>query len=221
MHKIILADDQAIFGAGTAKVLAIEDDLQIIAQCQDCPRLYDALTAFRGAIVIVASSMLADLSQLIAGAQTAANRLILVAEYGEVPPPADLNELYGLVYRSVSITALLETVRKVIRGERSIHSVQVNKDAEPEDLVGARVRDRLTPKEMKIVALIVRGCKNREIGWRLGTTEQVIKNCLLSIYDKIGVSDRVELAQFTINHRTLAVAANESRQPFGIERLTH
>ena len=37
--------------------------------------------------------------------------------------------------------------------------------------MGARVRDRLTPKEMKIVALIVQGCKNREIGLRLGTTE--------------------------------------------------
>jgi DNA-binding NarL/FixJ family response regulator len=98
-------------------------------------------------------------------------------------------------------------VRKVIRGERSIHPVQASKDSEPEDLVGARVRDRLTPKEMKIVALIVQGCKNREIGQRLGTTEQVIKNYLRSIYDKTGVSDRLGLALFTIHHRTLSDAA--------------
>ncbi len=98
---------------------------------------------------------------------------------------------------------------QVIRGERSIHPVETSKDSEPEDLVGARVRDRLTPKEMKIVALIVQGCKNREIGVRLGTTEQVIKNYLRSIYDKTGVSDRLELALFTIHHRMLAEAANE------------
>jgi DNA-binding NarL/FixJ family response regulator len=111
-----------------------------------------------------------------------------------------------LVYRKVSKTRLLETVRQVIRGERSIDPVETSKDAEPEDLVGARVRDRLTPKEMKIVVLIIQGFKNREIGIRLGTTEQVIKNYLRSIYDKTGVSDRLELALFTIHHRTFAEA---------------
>jgi len=75
--------------------------------------------------------------------------------------------------------------------------------------VGTRVRDRLTPKEMRIVALIVQGCKNREIALRLKTTEQVIKNYLRSIYDKTGVSDRLELALFTIHHRVLAQAAAE------------
>jgi DNA-binding NarL/FixJ family response regulator len=115
--------------------------------------------------------------------------------------------LYGLVYRNVSKTALLETVRQVIRGQRSIQRVVLKKAAEPEDEVGARVRDRLTPKEMKIVALIGQGFRNREIGMRLGTTEQVIKNYLRSIFDKTGVSDRLELALFTIHHRVLAEAA--------------
>jgi DNA-binding NarL/FixJ family response regulator len=72
--------------------------------------------------------------------------------------------------------------------------------------VGARVRDRLTPKEMKIVVLIVQGCKNKE----LGTTEQVIKNYLRSVYDNTGVSDRLELALFTIHHRILASAETEA-----------
>ena len=59
------------------------------------------------------------------------------------------------------------------------------------------------------MALIVQGCKNREIAMRLKTTEQVIKNYLRSIYDKTGVSDRLELALFTIHHRVLAQAAAE------------
>jgi DNA-binding NarL/FixJ family response regulator len=82
-------------------------------------------------------------------------------------------------------------------------------DSPEEDMVGTRVRDRLTPKEMRIVALIAQGCKNREIALRLKTTEQVIKNYLRSIYDKTGVSDRLELALFTIHHRVLAQAAAE------------
>jgi DNA-binding NarL/FixJ family response regulator len=207
MHKIILADNQAIFRTGTAKVLAMEDDLRIIAQCPDCHRLYHAITTFRGAIVLVAVSMRADLAEVISGARSASSRIILVAENSEAPPAAAMGDVEGLVYRNVSSAGLIDCVRRVIRGERSIHPVQANKDAEPEDLVGARVRDRLTPKEMKIVALIVQGCKNREIGLRLGTTEQVIKNYLRSIYEKTGVSDRLELALFTIHHRMLAEAA--------------
>jgi DNA-binding NarL/FixJ family response regulator len=216
MQKIILADNQAIFRTGTAKVLAMEDDLRIIAQCPDSPRLYHALATFRGSVAIVASSMRADLARVIDGARLAGSRLILVAENGDVPPNELLTEVHGLIYRNVSSAALLETVRMVIRGERSIHPVQTSKDAEPEDLVGARVRDRLTPKEMKIVALIVQGCKNREIGLRLGTTEQVIKNYLRSIYDKTGVSDRLELALFTIHHRILAEAANAVGTQMGL-----
>jgi DNA-binding NarL/FixJ family response regulator len=69
------------------------------------------------------------------------------------------------------------------------------------------VRDRLTPKELRVIALIVQGFKNKEIANQLGTSEQVIKNYLRSVYDKIGVSDRLELALFTIHHRILAEAA--------------
>jgi DNA-binding CsgD family transcriptional regulator len=52
------------------------------------------------------------------------------------------------------------------------------------------VLDRLTAKELRIVALVVQGYKNKEIAAELGTTEQVIKNYLRNLYDKIGVSPR-------------------------------
>jgi DNA-binding NarL/FixJ family response regulator len=100
-------------------------------------------------------------------------------------------------------------VRRVAAGETWMPPQVMVPDSPQEDMVGTRVRDRLTPKEMRIVALIVQGCKNREIAMRLKTTEQVIKNYLRSIYDKTGVGDRLELALFTIHHRVLAAAAAE------------
>jgi DNA-binding NarL/FixJ family response regulator len=216
MHKIILGDNQAIFRTGTAKVLTMEDDLRIIAQCPDCPRLYHAIATFRGTVVLVASSLRPDFAQVLASCRDASNRLIMIAENGE-PPPQDLaSELDGLVYRNVAGAALIDCVRRVTRGERTIHPEQPSGHSQPEDLVGARVRDRLTPKEMKIVALIVQGYRNKEIGQRLGTTEQVIKNYLRSIYDKTGVSDRLELALFTIHHRTLAEAATSVGNHMGL-----
>jgi DNA-binding NarL/FixJ family response regulator len=212
MNKIILADNQAIFRAGAAKVLAMEDDLRIIAQCPDCPRLYHAVSTFRGSIVVVACSMRANLEQVIEDAQAATSRVILIAENNEPPPASIIGAVNAVVYRNVSGASLIECVRRVLRGEKVIHPVQTNPETLAEDTVGARVKERLTPKELKIVALIVQGCKNKEIGSRLGTTEQVIKNYLRSIYDKTGVSDRLELALFTIHHRILAEAAEAVSQ---------
>jgi DNA-binding NarL/FixJ family response regulator len=207
MNKIILADNEAIFRAGAAKVLAMEDDLRVIAQCPDCPRLYHAVITFRGSIILVACSMHANLDQVVADANTAGSRIILIAENNEAPPAAIIGAVNGVIYRNVSGASLIECVRRVLRGEKVVHPVQADLKSQAEDMVGTRVKERLTPKEMKIVALIVQGCKNKEIGSRLGTTEQVIKNYLRSIYDKTGVSDRLELALFTIHHRILAEAA--------------
>ncbi len=108
-----------------------------------------------------------------------------------------------MVYRNVTSAALVDCVRKVARGETWVQDVAVPSELTENDMVGLRVRDRLTAKELRIVALIVQGYKNKEIATQLGTTEQVIKNYLRNVYDKIGVSDRLELALFTIHHRIL------------------
>ena len=59
MNKVILADSQAIFRAGTAKVLAMDEDLRIIAQCTDLDRMMHAITTFPGSIVVFAASLAA------------------------------------------------------------------------------------------------------------------------------------------------------------------
>src|SRR4029078_10826734 len=114
---------------------------------------------------------------------------------------------HGVVYRNVSSQALIDCVRRVAQGENWVQDTIVPAEISENDMVGARVRDRLTPKELRIVALIVQGYKNKDIATPLGTTEQVIKNYLRNVYDKIGVSDRLELALFTIHHRILNEAA--------------
>jgi DNA-binding NarL/FixJ family response regulator len=207
MNKIILADSQAIFRAGTAKVLARDEDLRIIAQCTDVDRMQHAIMTFPGSIVLFAAALRPDLAQLRTLLETTGSRGIVIAENNEPGAPYLRQGFRGVVYRSVTGPALVECVRRVAAGENWLPPQLVQADSPEEDMVGTRVRDRFTPKEMRIVALIVQGCKNREIATRLKTTEQVIKNYLRSIYDKTGVSDRLELALFTIHHRVLAQAA--------------
>jgi len=209
MNKIILADSQAIFRAGTAKVLAMDEDLRIIAQCTDLERMQHAITTFPGSIVLFASSLRPDLTRLRILLESTGSRGIVIAENNEATASYLQQGFRGVVYRSVTGPTLVECVRRVAAGETWLPPQLMQVDSPEDDMVGTRVRDRLTPKEMRIVALIVQGCKNREIAIRLKTTEQVIKNYLRSIYDKTGVSDRLELALFTIHHRVLAQAAAE------------
>jgi DNA-binding NarL/FixJ family response regulator len=209
MNKIILADSQAIFRAGTAKVLAMDEDLRIIAQCTDLERMYHAITTFPGSIILFAASLHPDLNRLQTLLDTAGSRGIVIAENSETAGDYLQQGFRGVVFRNVTGPSLAECVRRVAAGDTWYPPQIMPPDSPEEDMVGTRVRDRLTPKEMRIVALIVQGCKNREIASRLKTTEQVIKNYLRSIYDKTGVGDRLELALFTIHHRVLAQAAAE------------
>jgi DNA-binding NarL/FixJ family response regulator len=206
MNRIILADNQAIFRAGAARVLALEDDMRIAAQCDDLPKLTNAIDSLRGSIVVVSSSLYPDMKGLLAHTQTVGSRLILVTENSEQVADEMALLLDGVLCRNVGGTDLVDCVRRVSRGQRFVQRTNVT-TMQAADSVGTRVRDRLTPKEMQIVALIVQGCKNKDIATQLGTKEQVIKNYLRAIYDKIGVSDRLELALFTIHHRVLAEAA--------------
>jgi DNA-binding NarL/FixJ family response regulator len=209
MHRIILADDQVIFRAGTARVLALEDDMRIIAQIDDPARLLASIKSFQSSIVVFSSGLKLDLATVIAELKKAGSFGILVAEKGEQIAPALTAQLGGLVGRSITGPALIDCVRRVARGQRCLTAVP-ERSVQDDDSVGARVRDRLTPKEMQIVALIVQGCKNKDIARQLNTKEQVIKNYLRSIYDKIGVSDRLELALFTLHHKLLAEAAQQA-----------
>jgi DNA-binding NarL/FixJ family response regulator len=211
MNRIILADNQAIFRAGAARVLALEEDIRIAAQCDDMAKLFAALDTLRGAIVMAASSLHPNLQDLLARVQASGSRLILVTENSERIAETTSVLIHGLLCRNVGGTDLVDCVRQVGRGQRFVQRSNLA-TMQTTDNVGARVRDRLTPKEMQIVALIVQGCKNKDIAQQLGTKEQVIKNYLRAIYDKTGVSDRLELALFTIHHRALAEAATRAGQ---------
>ena len=183
--------------------------MRIVAQCDDLARLCNAIDTWRGAILLFSSSMQLDPNAVIAHARSAGIRTIYIAENGSVVPEGLVRTLDGVLYRNVPGSGLLECIRRVASGQHSYQHSNVTSIL-AQDMIGARVRDRLTPKEIQIVALIVQGCKNKLIATQLNTKEQVIKNYLRSIYDKTGVSDRLELALFTIHHRVLAEAAAQA-----------
>ena len=206
-NKIILADDQAVFRAGAARILAVEDDLRIVGQCDDLNRLYKAAETFPGALVMFASSLGPDLAGLHQKVNSAKSRLIAVLEKTESPRVVLKHSIAGVIYRDVPQAEMIKCVRVVAGGGSYVQQRSGTSSlCCDRDTVGARARDRLSPKELQILGLIVQGYKNKDIAQELNNSEQVIKNYLRSIFDKTGVSDRLELALFAIHHRILSEA---------------
>src|ERR1039457_5458630 len=108
MNKIILADSQAIFRAGTAKVLAMDEDVRIIAQCTDLDRMHHAITTFPGSIVLFAASLRPDMDRLHTLLETTGSRGIVIAENTDNPGAFMHQGFRGVVFRNVTGPALVE-----------------------------------------------------------------------------------------------------------------
>ena len=211
--KVVIADSQAVFRTGAARLLAVEEDFRIVGQCDDLARLNQAAEKGLGTLLLMANSLQPDVPELMEKAKAGRNQVIAVLENTESSEPLVKAGVRGIVYRDVGSVELVKCLRIVGRGGSYTQPRAGKSSVEFEtDLVGERARDRLTPKELRIVSLIVQGYKNKDIALELNNTEQVIKNYLRSIFDKTGVSDRLELALFTIHHRVLADGVQEAHR---------
>lgn len=212
MHiRVIIADNYAMFRAGMARFLVTESDFRIVGQCNDLARLYKAVETLKGGIVIFASSLEPSLSELMEKAKGSDIRFVAVLDKLDSPQPYLRHNIDGIIYRDVSQVEALKCLRTVASGNKY---TQKESEVSPEhldsDIVGQRVRARLSKKELQIIGLLLKGYKNKDIADELKNSEQVIKNYLRSIFDKTGVSDRLELALFTLHHRTLLDAVGIS-----------
>jgi DNA-binding NarL/FixJ family response regulator len=206
MINVIIADHQAIFRAGIAKLLAVEEDLRIVGQPAAPEQMLNALEKLRPRVVILSTGFLSFLPEVQEIAQRRQIAVLIICDNAENASDFMRMGVQGVIYRSASGHMVVEAVRRLAQGESFLQSPNSAEVEINEDLVGARVRSRLSDRELRITAAIVQGYKNREIATQLYTSEQVVKNALRNIFDKIGVSDRLELALFVVHHRILAQA---------------
>src|ERR1700758_469646 len=113
MLKLILADNQAIFRAGIAKVLAVEDEMRIVAQAQTPEQMFMALDKFRAAVLVVAGGFHSDFNGVVQSANRNKTRVVILADTGESAQRYMAAGAHGVVYRNVTSAALVDCVRKV------------------------------------------------------------------------------------------------------------
>ncbi|MGD0097401.1 MAG: response regulator transcription factor [Terracidiphilus sp.] len=216
--RVILADSQAIYRVGIRKVFAIEDDLRVVAQADSLENLRAAIERYPTDVVLMEGGLLSGTAHAIPELLRAAPDVKLIVQTVAADESQTV-ELYrrgvrGIVSRSISPDLLVRCVRRIAAGETWIDNQSVSwvieaYRAQAAALVNPRTQPKLSPKEMAIISCITQGKRNKEIAFQLGTTEQVIKNYLRKIYDKLGVSDRLELALYCLHNKIIQNDADE------------
>lgn len=210
--RVILADSQAIYRVGIRKIFALEDDIRVVAQVESLENLYSALQHFPTDVVLLEGALIAGTNDAIPEFVRRAPDAKLIVQVSE-SDESNTVELYrrgvrGVVPRSISPDLLIKCVRKIAAGETWIDNKSISwvidaYRAQASNLTTPKQQPKLSPKELAIIGCITRGMRNKEIAYQIGTTEQVVKNYLRKIYDKLGVSDRLELALYCMHHETL------------------
>ena len=110
----------------------------------------------------------------------------------------------GVILKTVDPQLFVKCARRVTEGETWIPKKQVSTmakllEARPDN--PPRPVDTLTRREKIIISYLMQGWRNREISTHLSISEQTVKNHLRTVYDKVGVSDRLELVLYAIHQR--------------------
>ena len=216
--RILLADSQAIYRVGMRKVFALEDDLRVVAQVDSIVHLLTAVEKHPADVLVLEGSLLAGTTNTIPEIVKRAPEIKIIVQTAATDE-AHTVELYrrgvrGIIPRSISPDLLVRCVRKIAAGETWIDNQSVNwvieaYRSQASALTNPRSQPRLSQKELAIINCITQGKRNKEIAYQLGTTEQVVKNYLRKIYDKLGVSDRLELALYCLHHQLHKRAGGE------------
>jgi DNA-binding NarL/FixJ family response regulator len=208
--KVLVADSGPIQSQLLTRALKSRRDFQVSAVALETPALYNFMQSNQADVVLIAGNQLPDLSLL---------RWLRVS-YPKIAPvllaESDDRELVvnalragakGIfLFTQTPFPMLCKCIHCVFRGQIWINSQQMNYvlDALSEvptlRVVNSTGRSLLTPREEQVVALVADGLTNRGVAGELGLSEHTIKKYLLRIFDKVGISSRVELVLYAMSH---------------------
>jgi DNA-binding NarL/FixJ family response regulator len=208
--RVVTADDHPIFRDGLRRLLDSEPEFEVVGEA-GCGAEALRLVAHLKPDVLLVDLAMPDMTGLdvlrtLSEAQTPVKAVLLTAS-------ADRQQMVealmlgarGLVLKDSATELLYKCIRCVHNNEywfgRDRFSdvlAALRRTSTPSEASPAAT---LTRRELQIVSAIVAGASNRDVATQLGVTEQTVKNHLSSIFDKVGVSNRLELALYAIHHK--------------------
>jgi len=210
--RILVADDHAIFRDGLRKLLEVADDVQIVGEASNGVECVKMLGKFKPDILLLDLRMpekdgLGVLEEVNFDSLPTRVIVLTAAEDDRDVVRAMRLGARGVVLKQSASDLLLKSIRKVFDGEIWLDNRMTAEviDAFKKSSESGQRREKplLSDREKEIVQLVAQGFRNREIGEKLFISEQTVKNHLHNIFDKLGVSDRLELALYAIHHRLI------------------
>ncbi len=209
--KILIADDHPIFRDGLRRLLEAEKGFKVVAEACDGVEAVDFARKFQPEILLLDLAMprrpgLEALREL--NHQSAQVRVILLTAAAEREQIVEALQLgaRGVVLKDCGTEILMRSIRAVLGGEYWVGREPVSNLLqylrglmESSTKLSRQKRFGLTPRELDIVSAVVAGYANREIAEHFKISEDTVKHHLSNIFDKTGVSTRLELALFAVN----------------------
>ena len=220
--RVLIADREGIFRYGLKELFAVEDDVRVVAQAHSASQVLELTKSLRPHLLFVQSEIVTEAGgNLFSELRNQAPKCKIVVTFSAVPTEEQGIRYVqlgasGIILKSVEPSLFLRCARKVVWDDEVwLPHKQVASMAKFVETTASqplRPVDTLTQREKTIISYLMQGWRNREIAGHLKITEQTVKNHLRSIYDKVGVSDRLELVLYAI-HQKLLLPPVDSAEP--------
>jgi len=216
--RILIADDHPIFRDGLRRLIDNEPEFELAGEATDGAQTLDIIRKAAPDLLLLDIAMPKmtgiEVLRKISTMQLPLKTIVLTASIEEDQITEALRMgARGVVMKDTATQLLAKSIRCVMDGEywvgrgnvsglvQALQAAHSAPQAEPNSK-----RYGLTGRELDIVAAIVEGLTNKEIAQKFSISEQTVKHHLSSVFDKVGVSNRLELALFSVAHRLLEKA---------------
>jgi DNA-binding NarL/FixJ family response regulator len=211
--RIVIADDHPIFRDGLRRLLEAEPGLKVIGEASDGADAVKLARQLKPDIMLLDLAMprtpgLEALRDLSVGTGANGIKVILLTAAAEKNQIVEALQLgaRGVVLKDSATQLLLKSIHTVMTGEywvgresvsNLVQYLRTQMQASNEE--SRQKKFGLTPRELEIVSAVVAGYANKEIAEYFKISEDTVKHHLSNIFDKLGVSTRLELALFAVN----------------------
>jgi two-component system nitrate/nitrite response regulator NarL len=214
--RIVIADEHSALRRDLRHLLESEPSLHVVGEASDCDRTLQLIHQVGADVVLIDFALIRPLElTMLNGSRDNATlvRFVVMVTAIEKAQLVDAFRFgaHGIVLKNSTPRVLLNSLQSVIAGHYWLGSESVTVLVEALHDSWSRANDTkspkdygLTPREVEIMTKIAKGSSNREVGENFSISERTVKHHLTNIFSKVGVSSRLQLALFAVNHRLMS-----------------